>query len=106
VTSEREPPRSGRSPSAYDDAVNSGPEDESEAWEGSTVTSESFEIVIKGTLSEPVADLIDGFEISKVEHGETHLVGLVPDQTKLQGILTIFGNLNIELVSVNPVSGN
>ncbi|MET4636821.1 hypothetical protein [Mycetocola sp. 2940] len=74
-----------------------------EAWEGRAVTSESFEIVIKGTLSEPVADLIDGFEISKVEHGETHLVGFVPDQTKLQGILTIFGNLNIELVSVNPV---
>ena len=67
------------------------------------MTSEPFEIVIRGTLSEPVLELIDGFEISKVERGETHLVGLVPDQSRLQGILTMFGNLNIELVSVNPL---
>ena len=67
------------------------------------MTSEPFEIVIKGTLSDPVAELIDGFRISKVERGETHLIGAVPDQARLQGILTIFGNLNIELVSVNPI---
>ena len=73
-------------------------------WEGVTVTSEAYEIVIKGRLSEPLADLIDGFHVTKVERGKTHLVGTVPDQAKLQGILTIFGNLNIELVSVNPVS--
>ncbi|MCP2032658.1 hypothetical protein L1277_002768 [Okibacterium sp. HSC-33S16] len=65
------------------------------------MTSEPFEIVIKGTLSDPVAELIDGFRISKVDHGETHLVGALPDQAKLQGILALFGNLNIELVSVN-----
>ena len=67
------------------------------------MSSESFEIVIKGTLSEPVLELIDGFRIHRVEHGETHLVGTVPDQSRLQGILTIFGNLNIELISVNPI---
>lgn len=76
-----------------------------EVREGVTVTSAAYEIVIKGRLSEPLADLIDGFRVTKVERGNTHLVGTVPDQTKLQGILTIFGNLNIELVSVNPVSG-
>lgn len=65
--------------------------------------SERFEIVIKGTLSPPVAELIDGFRVSKVDRGETHLVGRVPDQTRLQGILTLFGNLNIALVSVNPI---
>jgi hypothetical protein len=70
---------------------------------GLGVTSEPFEIVIKGTLSDSLMELIDGFHISRVERGETHLVGLVPDQARLQGILTIFGNLNIELVSVNPV---
>lgn len=67
------------------------------------MTSEPFEIVIKGTLSDSLIELIDGFQISKVERGETHLVGLVPDQARLQGILALFGNLNIELVSVNPV---
>ena len=69
------------------------------------MTKELFEIVIKGTLSPPVAELIDGFRISRVDRGETHLVGVVPDQTKLQGILSLFGNLNIELVSVNPIEG-
>lgn len=68
------------------------------------MTDATFEIVIKGTISDSIAALIDGFEVSRVEHGETHLVGLVPDQAKLQGILTLFGNLNIELVSVNPVA--
>jgi hypothetical protein len=67
------------------------------------VAKATFEIVIKGTLSDPVAALLDGFEVSKVAHGETHLVGPVPDQAKLQGILTTFANLNIELVSVNPI---
>lgn len=64
----------------------------------------TFEIVIRGTLSDCVAELIEGFTVVAVEHGNTHLVGPVPDQARLQGILTIFGNLNIELVSVNPVA--
>lgn len=63
----------------------------------------TFEIVINGTISEPVVSLIDGFRISRIEHGLTHLIGSVPDQAKLQGILKIFGDLNIELVSVNPL---
>ena len=76
-------------------------------WRGKelTVGATTFEIVIKGTLSDPVAALIDGFQISRIEHGETHLVGPMPDQSKLQGILALFGNLNIEIVSVNPVPG-
>lgn len=68
-----------------------------------TVTSPEFEIVIKGTVSDPVAALLDGFRVTKIESGETHLVGPVPDQSRLQGILSVFSNLNIELVSVNPV---
>lgn len=64
----------------------------------------TFEIVIKGTLSDSVAALIDGFTVIGVDHGNTHLVGPVPDQARLQGVLTVFANLNIELVSVNPVA--
>ncbi|MHA7268801.1 hypothetical protein [Arthrobacter sp. HLT1-20] len=63
----------------------------------------SFEIVIKGSISAPVVALIDGFRVSRCENGLTHLLGSVPDQAKLRGILLLFGNLNIELVSVNPV---
>lgn len=64
----------------------------------------TFEIVIKGTLSDSVLALIDGFAVSEVDDGRTHLIGPVPDQARLQGVLTVFGNLNIELVSVNQVS--
>lgn len=62
-----------------------------------------YEIVVNTNLSEPVVALIDGFQISRIEHGLTYLVGLVPDQAKLRGILLFFGNLNIEIVSVNPL---
>ncbi|WP_104109645.1 MULTISPECIES: hypothetical protein [unclassified Arthrobacter] len=59
-----------------------------------------YEIVINGTISEPVMGLIDGFQVSRVEDGLTYLVGPVSDQAKLRGLLLLFGNLNIELVSV------
>ena len=68
------------------------------------MTAATFEIVIKGTLSEHVAALVEGFTIERVESGRTHLVGPVPDQSRLQGILTIFGTLNIELISLNPIA--
>jgi hypothetical protein len=68
------------------------------------VSRSTYEIVINGTLSEPVAALIDGFHVTGTEHGLTHLVGTVPDQAKLRGLLLLFGNLNIEIVSVNQVS--
>ena len=68
-----------------------------------SVSEATFEIVINGTLSEPIAALIDGFQTSRIENGLTYLIGSVPDQAKLQGLLTLFGNLNIELVSVNPI---
>ncbi|WP_159078194.1 hypothetical protein [Homoserinimonas hongtaonis] len=70
----------------------------------SIVTSPLFEIVIKGTLSDPVAALLEGFRVTEVASGWTHLVGPIPDQARLQGILSVFSYLNIELVSVNPVT--
>jgi hypothetical protein len=68
------------------------------------VNAAIVEIVIKGRLSDPVAALIEGFRVSCVDRGETNLVGPVLDQAKLQGILTLFANLNIDLISVNPLS--
>lgn len=62
-----------------------------------------IEIVIQGTLGDALGDVIDDFRIDRVENGQTHLVGPVPDQAKLQGILALFSSLNIHLVSVNPL---
>jgi hypothetical protein len=63
----------------------------------------SFEIVVKGRLSLTLTAAIDGFEVSHCEHGLTHLVGWVPDQARLHSTLELLRDLNIELVSVNPV---
>jgi hypothetical protein len=41
--------------------------------------------------------------VSRYEYGFTHLVGWVPDQSRLHGTLEFFRDLNIELVSLNPV---
>lgn len=64
---------------------------------------EVFEIVVKGTLSAPLVAALDGFAVSRVESGNTHLVGEVPDQARLQGILELLRDLTVELVSVNRV---
>ncbi|MCU1476447.1 MAG: hypothetical protein JWQ64_1140 [Subtercola sp.] len=67
------------------------------------MASANFEIVVKGTLSPPLVDAIDGFEVSRVENGLTYLVGWVPDQARLHSLIDALGNLTIELVSVNPL---
>ena len=59
---------------------------------------------MKGRLSPTLAAALDGFEVSHCEHGLTHLVGWVPDQARLHGMLELLRDLNIELVSVNPMS--
>lgn len=65
------------------------------------MATETFEIVIKGTLSPALTAAFDGFDVTSVEHGRTHLVGEIPDQARLRGLLDVLGTLNIELVSVN-----
>jgi hypothetical protein len=63
----------------------------------------SFEIVVKGRLSSTLIAAMDGFEVSRCDLGLTHLVGWVPDQARLHSTLERLRDLNIELVSVNPV---
>ena len=63
----------------------------------------SFEIVVKGRLSPTLIAAIEGFEVSRCDQGVTRLVGWVPDQARLHSTLALLRDLNIELVSVNPV---
>ncbi len=62
-----------------------------------------YEIVVKGRLSPTLAAAIKGFDVSRCDQGLTHLVGWVSDQARLHGTLELLRDLNIELVSVNPV---
>ncbi len=63
----------------------------------------SFEIVVKGRLSPTLIAAMDGFEVSRCDLGLTHLVGWIPDQARLHSTLELLRDLNIELVSVNPM---
>lgn len=68
------------------------------------MSPESFEIVVRGTLSAEFLAEIDGFDATFCTDGHTHLVGVVPDQAKIRDLFNRFLELNIELVSVNPVA--
>jgi hypothetical protein len=64
------------------------------------LATQTFEIVVKGRLSPALVAAINGFEVTNCEHGMTHLVGSVPDQSRLHGTLELLRDLNIELSSV------
>ena len=64
---------------------------------------ERFEIVVRGRLSPNLVTALDGFDVSHCTDGLTHLVGPVPDQAKIHGLFHTLSDLNIELVSVNPI---
>ena len=66
--------------------------------------TESFEIVVQGRLSPTLVAALDGFEVSHCDDGLTHLVGFVPDQSRLHGLLDLLRDLNITLVSMNPIA--
>lgn len=65
--------------------------------------TEVFEIVVKGTLSLPLIEALEGFTVTRVEDGNTCLLGEVPDQARLQGVLAMLADLTVELISVNRV---
>ena len=59
-----------------------------------------YEIRIAGKLDPSWSDWFDGLMIT-YQNDETLLVGPVPDQAALLGILTKIGRLNLNLISVN-----
>ena len=63
----------------------------------------TFEVVVRGRLSPALLSAFGGFEATHFDGGLTHLVGDMPDQQGLYRLFGILRDLNIELVSVNPV---
>ncbi|MGD0310871.1 MAG: hypothetical protein ABSC90_00255 [Acidimicrobiales bacterium] len=68
------------------------------------MSPEKFEIVVRGELSPVLLEAIDGFDARYCTDGHTHLVGVVPDQARIHRLFQLLSDLNIELVSVNPVA--
>ncbi len=65
-------------------------------------TGLTYEIRVRGHLSEAWSQWFEGLTITNLENGEGILLGRVVDQAALQGILTRIGELNLALISVNP----
>jgi hypothetical protein len=66
------------------------------------VQSKWYEIRIQGTLSPDWAEWFEGMEIRQ-EEGQAILRGRIVDQAALHGLLTKVRNLNLTLLSINPV---
>jgi hypothetical protein len=68
------------------------------------VPSRTYRVIVRGRLSAGLVAALEGFEPADCDQGLTHLVGTVPDLEVLHRLFRMLSDLNIELVSVNPVS--
>ena len=69
------------------------------------MTVTGYEVVVKGRFGSALASAFEGFEVARVDHGCTHLVGWATDQARLHSMLERLRDLNIELISVNRLPG-
>ena len=68
------------------------------------MVAQVMEVVVRGRLGPDIVAALQGFVVETDEAGCTSIVGTVPDQAKLFGLLELFDRLHIEVVSVNPVT--
>ena len=64
-------------------------------------TAGYYEIHVQGHLPSCWSDWLEGLEIRLEENGEMVLLGYLPDQAALIGILNKLSRLNLALLSVN-----
>ena len=64
----------------------------------------NYRIVLKGHLSNTMEHYFEPMHTSKSENGYTTLLGSIPDQAVLFGILGKIRDLNIELVEVQQIT--
>lgn len=67
------------------------------------MTSQVFEIVVRGRMGADLVDALDGMTVSAGDDGLTRLTGALSDQSALLGLLTTLADLHIDVVSVNPI---
>jgi hypothetical protein len=68
-----------------------------------SVNAETYEVVARGRLSSALLGAMGGFEVLSIEHGLSHLVGPIPDQDRMHQLFELLRDMNIDLVSINPV---
>ncbi|MHC2998379.1 hypothetical protein [Microbacterium sp. HJ5] len=60
-------------------------------------------ILVRGRLGPALVAALDGFALRETDDGCTSVEGPIPDQARLLGLLDLFEELGIDVVSVNPV---
>jgi hypothetical protein len=68
-------------------------------------SSITYEIRIEGLVDELWTDWFNGMTIAYVNNEETILMGELPDQTALHGVLEMIRDLGLNLISVRRVDG-
>jgi hypothetical protein len=67
--------------------------------------SQVIEVIVRGTLGPDLIAALAEFTVEAVPDGCSSVVGRIPDQARLLGLLEMLDELHIEVVSVNPVAG-
>ncbi|MBX3084671.1 MAG: hypothetical protein KF716_23755 [Anaerolineae bacterium] len=65
--------------------------------------TQAYVIRVKGHLDQSWADWFDGLTILHQDSGDSLLIGPLPDQGALHGVLNRLRDLSIPLISVNTV---
>ncbi|MGD2026959.1 MAG: hypothetical protein PVI99_04010 [Anaerolineales bacterium] len=63
------------------------------------------EIRVEGQIDETWSEWFEGFSVTHTEQNETILIGELPDQTALYGVITKLRDLGLKLISVIPLEG-
>ncbi|GAA1058266.1 hypothetical protein GCM10017608_06680 [Agromyces luteolus] len=66
---------------------------------------ERFDIVVRGELAPMIVEEFVGFEVVPGHPGSTRLLGTVPDQARLVGLLDLLRGFDVEIESVTHVPG-
>lgn len=67
------------------------------------MTVHLIELVVRGRLGPSVAGALRDFDVETDAEGLTTILGAVADQAELLGLMQIFTDLNVEVVSVKTV---
>jgi hypothetical protein len=67
---------------------------------------EQYQIVVKGNLDPKWTDWFDGFTICQGESGKCTLIGEVPDQSALHGMLAKIRDLGLPILMVKKLEGD
>lgn len=62
-----------------------------------------YEVRVEGHLDHTWADWLGGLAIIHEAGGTSLLAGALPDQAALHSVLSVLGNLGVQLISVNTV---